>query len=187
MIDTHLTTEFLGRLRAFIRGRVESDADAEDLLQDVLAKLVERGGAVRGSIPAWIFTVARRAIIDRARARSAAARRERGPALGGVTDDAHAAGELARCLLPMLGALDEADRELLRRADMEGHSQAEIAREMKIPLSTVRSRIQRARAKLRAVLADCCAVATDARGRPYHFERRYGKACPGCGPAGGCD
>jgi RNA polymerase sigma-70 factor, ECF subfamily len=195
MSDTLLSDMFLTRLRGFIRRRVGSDADADDLLQDVLAKLVERrtelrdgGEASEERTAAWLYTVARRAIIDRYRAQAAAGRRGE-PALPeelGEAAEADAARELSQCLEPMLEALEAADRDLLRRVDMQGQSQAEIARELGLSVSTVKSRTQRARAKLLAVLSDCCSVATDARGQPYDFELRRGKSCPRCGPGGGC-
>ena len=54
------------RLRSFIRRRVTSDADADDLLQDVFAELVE---AYRLLMPiefvtGWLFRVARNRITD---------------------------------------------------------------------------------------------------------------------------
>jgi RNA polymerase sigma factor (sigma-70 family) len=54
------------RLRSFIRRRVANDADADDLLQDVLAELVE---AYRLLMPiefvtGWLFRVARNRITD---------------------------------------------------------------------------------------------------------------------------
>jgi RNA polymerase sigma factor (sigma-70 family) len=54
------------RLRSFIRRRVANDADADDLLQDVFAELVE---AYRLLMPiefvtGWLFRVARNRITD---------------------------------------------------------------------------------------------------------------------------
>ena len=49
-----LTREFLDRLWAFARGRVRTDADADDVVQDVLMKLVAQGAGlalhVRGQL-----------------------------------------------------------------------------------------------------------------------------------------
>src|SRR4051812_15974627 len=56
------------RLMRFIRVRVSSDADAEDVLQDVwqqLATTLEAGPIEQ--VGAWLFTVARNRIIDRYR------------------------------------------------------------------------------------------------------------------------
>lgn len=58
-----------GRLRRFIRRRVANDTDADDLLQDVLASLVEAEAWTRPieQVTAWLYRTARNAIIDRSR------------------------------------------------------------------------------------------------------------------------
>ena len=59
----------MGRgLMRFIRVRVASDADAEDVMQDVWQQLVTalNAGAVE-QVGAWLYTVARNRIIDRYR------------------------------------------------------------------------------------------------------------------------
>jgi len=52
----------------FIRARVSSEADAEDVLQDVWQQLATtlQAGPIE-QVGAWLFTVARRRIIDRSR------------------------------------------------------------------------------------------------------------------------
>lgn len=54
------------RLFQFIRKRVKNDADAEDLLQDVLLQLSNNDDLVKPirQVSAWLFTVARNKIID---------------------------------------------------------------------------------------------------------------------------
>jgi len=56
------------KLMGFIRARVSSQADAEDVLQDVWQQLATtlQAGPIE-QVGAWLFTVARRRIIDRAR------------------------------------------------------------------------------------------------------------------------
>ena len=56
------------RLMRFIRARVRSDADAEDVIQDVWQQLATTlsNGPV-DQIGAWLYTVARNRIIDRSR------------------------------------------------------------------------------------------------------------------------
>ncbi len=57
-----------GRLRRFVRARVPSDAEAEDVVQDVWARFISALD-VRPveQAAAWLFTVARNRIIDRSR------------------------------------------------------------------------------------------------------------------------
>ncbi|MEO0631301.1 MAG: sigma factor [Planctomycetota bacterium] len=63
-MDDVLSARFRARLLAFIRRRVASDADAEDLLQHVLMRFVESGPIEDAAGPSWLFTTARRAVID---------------------------------------------------------------------------------------------------------------------------
>jgi RNA polymerase sigma-70 factor (ECF subfamily) len=180
------SAEFQDRLRAFVRRRVQSDADADDVVQDVLTKLVTNGPEPSGSVHAWLFTVARHAIIDRSRTR-----REHAD-LGAIElaeeppEGEGAAGELARCLGPMMAALSDDDRLVLTRVDLGGESQADFARELGVSASGLKSRVQRARSRLRAVLESCCSVARDQRGRPIEYERRAGTACPCRGAGSAC-
>src|ERR1019366_4812941 len=65
---TQIVSELGARLSRFIRARVRTEADAEDVLQDVWQRLITAldAGAVE-QIGAWLYTVARNRIIDRAR------------------------------------------------------------------------------------------------------------------------
>jgi RNA polymerase sigma-70 factor (ECF subfamily) len=182
-----LTTEFLTRLRAFIRRRVRSDHDAEDIMQDVLAKFVQHDSSIdTQSVYAWIFTVARRAVIDQIRASShqevAGADVAHRPA-GDLEDNPSVTAELARCMEPMLESLDSEDRIILQRADMLGESQADLAHELGMSNSGLKSRVQRARRKLRSILEDCCVIERDRIGQPAEFSRRTDRPCP----CDGCD
>lgn len=179
--------EFITRLRAFARRRARTEHDAEDIVQDVLTKLVQREGSVSArSAEAWLFTVTRRAIIDQAR------RRTPGEALPGdgsfasdIATEPSAVADLARCLEPMLLELGAEDRALLRRVDMLGESQADIARELKLSASGLKSRVQRARHRLRVVVDRCCAIEYDRRGLPIDFARRRPGSCACDGPSCG--
>jgi RNA polymerase sigma-70 factor, ECF subfamily len=176
---TGLSTEFMARLRAFVRRRVRADSDVDDLVQDVLYKLIQQGeGAIKGSVHAWLFTVARRAIIDRYRGRKAAGQLDATREPASVEETESAVSELARCLQPMLGSLAREDRSLLVRVDKNGETQADLARELGLSPSTVKSKVQRARVRLRRTLEDCCSLELDARGEPMDYKRRPGRSCP---------
>lgn len=56
------------RLWRYIRGRVASNADADDVMQDVLAQLAALSGPVDVAA-GWLYTVARNRLIDRYRKR----------------------------------------------------------------------------------------------------------------------
>jgi RNA polymerase sigma factor (sigma-70 family) len=58
--------DYSNRLFGFIRKRVNTEADAEDVLQDVFFQLVGNTKPIN-QISAWLFTVARNKITDRQR------------------------------------------------------------------------------------------------------------------------
>src|SRR5690242_18237010 len=58
--------EYSKRLLGFIRKRVRTDEDAEDILQDVFYQFVGNTTPIE-QVTAWLFTVARNKITDKKR------------------------------------------------------------------------------------------------------------------------
>lgn len=98
-------------------------------------------------------------------------------------DEGTAVRELAACMTPMLQRLPPAYREAIRLTELEGLNQAEAARRSGVSVSGMKSRVQRGRRQLRAVLEDCCRIELDRRGGVVTFDRRdseAGDSCKGC-------
>ena len=139
---------------------------------------------------AWVYRTARNVIIDHYR--SSTAWRE---LASGDTDDLAAADapdlsvdeerialqELAMCLTPMLRQLQPAYREAVTLTDLEGITQAEAAERVGVSLSGMKSRVQRGRRQLKAVLEACCRVDLDHRGSIVGYKRREPDSCTRCG------
>ena len=191
-------TEFGDRLRTFIARRVNSEADADDILQDVFLRIHRRAGTVerRERLVSWLFQVTRNAIADYYRAPG---RRElpsgvpqdlegRGDHTWDWGDDSDVASpavrhELAACLAPMIAQLPPLYREAVRVVDLEGLPQQEAAR-VGITVSGMKSRVQRGRQALEHLLHACCQFDLDAGGRVTDYQ----PLGDGCGPcAQGCE
>jgi RNA polymerase sigma-70 factor (ECF subfamily) len=189
--------ELQGNLRAFIARRVQNQADVDDLVQRVLLQIVKGLDTLRdaGRLHAWVYRTARNVIIDYYR--SAGSRREHAagnaedleaadgpPGLASLNDDdGTALRELAACLAPMLARLSPASQEAIRLIDLEGETQHEAARRVGLSLSGMKSRVQRGRQELRAVLEACCRIDLDRRGGIAAYAARHPDAC-GCGGCG---
>jgi len=136
------------------RGLVTSEAEAEDLAQDVWLELARGSGPI-AHLRALAASVARRLAGHRRAAERAREERERryarGEALPGP-DELVEVLDVQRLLLEELRALDEVHRTPLVLHYHEGLSAAEIARRAGVPASTVRSQLERAHAELRARL-----------------------------------
>ena len=148
------------RLRVYVARRIDP-AEADDVVQSVMVKLLERRGDIGpDSVRAWLFAVTRNAVAEYYR------RHRPSVDLDSFGDIAEPEGDpverrmgaLADCLEPMLRTLGEGDAGVLRRVDLEGAAQVELATELGVPLSTLKSRVQRARTRLRAAFDSCCAI-----------------------------
>nr|WP_305800354.1 sigma factor-like helix-turn-helix DNA-binding protein [Thiolapillus sp.] len=75
-----------------------------------------------------------------------------------------AVDSLAECLPRALQDLDAADREAIKLCDLECMKQAEYARAKGISLAGAKSRVQRARRRLKQALQACCQIRYDESG-----------------------
>lgn len=183
--------ELATRLRPFIRRRVASEPDADDVLQDVLLR-VHRGLPSlhdEDRFGPWMYRIARTTIADHLRGRlrhpvaargAVAERLDEATEPFGEDEDA-VAGEVAQYLAFFVASLPSPYREALTLTELEGRTQREAAQMLGISLSGMKSRVQRGRARLRAMLEACCELAVDARGKVIACEpRRAGELPRGC-------
>ena len=179
---------FRERLKGFVLRRVPEEQDAEDILQEVFLKIHARLDTLddQEKLEPWLFQITRNAITDHYR------KLAKGPVSGDVPEetleaeqeqaDAVAPARLIRsCLLPMLDALPETAREALVMTEVEEITQKEMAERLGISFSGAKSRVQRAREKLKDVLLECCHLEFDRRGNVIGYELRS-PDCRFCSP-----
>ena len=164
--------EHEAELRGWLRHRLGKAADAEDLLQDVFLKAIRQGERFCAitNARAWLYEVARNALADRMRlARDTVELPEN---LSADTEDAAAVDSLAACLPRVLSELSSEDREAITLCDLERLPQEEYARRKGLSLPGAKSRVQRARKRLREQLTLSCRVSLDAAGQVNDFVPR---------------
>ena len=196
MPDVSLSTEDVwSELRANIRGfvgrRVRQPADVDDIVQRVFLQVHRALPTLRDSdrLHAWVYQTTRRAIADYYRAPSHTREVPAGAAVdlaSYVADaaddvaDESALQELSTCLKPLIRSLGPADREALQLVEFEGVTQVEAAERLGLSVSGMKSRVQRARQQLRAIVDACCEVELDRRGSITSYAPRRSSACE-CG------
>lgn len=186
--------QFKDQLRRFLRARLPSDADADDVLHDVFLRLydsADRLGEVE-HVQGWIYTLARRAVADVYRARrrhptdpvdpsdDVLERISDGPSsalLSPYSGDHDVHEEVLSWLRPMIDALPEMYAVPLRMADVEGKTQQEVADALGLSLSGAKSRVQRARKRLGEQIRRCCEIEFGPEGRAVAFRHRQETRC----------
>jgi RNA polymerase sigma-70 factor (ECF subfamily) len=169
-----LWDQYSTRLRAFIRSRVWDDAEAEDILQEVFIR-IHRHLCCQpewNKPKSWIYQIARNLIIDHYRRRRETVELpESLPAEPDLPEEDPEA-VLALSLREMIDGLPEHYRQALLLTEYQGLSQKQLAERLGISLSGAKSRVQRARERLRDMLLRCCHFEFDRRGRIMDYYQR---------------
>jgi RNA polymerase sigma-70 factor (ECF subfamily) len=155
-------------LRAFLQSRIHDVPQAEDLLQDVFIKALAEGGKFCDleNARAWLFRVAKNQLIDFQRTRKE---------YDEISDKAVENNEkppvanLATCLPVALGKMNAEDQEIIQRCDLDGMNQSDYAELKELSLTGAKSRIQRARKRLKDELRISCRIIFDDEGNVCCF------------------
>lgn len=144
--------EVLPNIRRFAMSLTHSLADADDLLQSTVERLLSRGLPADAVLLPYALTVCRNLWVDEIRARRTREAAKDEPAVIGeqVTHGEQTAiGELSlREAQAALAELPAEQRAVLELVSVEGCSYKEAASILEVPIGTVMSRLARARAAL---------------------------------------
>jgi RNA polymerase sigma-70 factor (ECF subfamily) len=142
----------LGGLRKFCYSLTGNAADADDLLQTTVERVLDKGMPEDAHAAKWAYRICKNAWIDELRSREV---RGRYPQLvveqldGSPSAEQAASGE--REIAAVSDALDkipQQQRLALTLVAIEGKTYAEAAEILEVPVGTIMSRIARARRKL---------------------------------------
>lgn len=164
-----------GELRAWVRGRLGNGHDTEDMVQELFLKALrhDKKFCEISNARAWLFEVTRNALVDRLRLKKEQV--ELPYDLASETNESAAVDNLAACLPRALSELSEEDREVITLCDLEGVNQEDYARLKGLSLPGAKSRVQRARKRLREHLTQACQVRFDEAGKVCCFVPRSPK------------
>ena len=171
------------QLTKYVHKRVSNHSDAEDLLQDILLKVLSNPGpAEADKLLYWVFAIARNQLTDYYRARgrnnhNVSVEEEQMPAADEEDISAGVKEALRGVLGELIGTLSEQDQHALRTVDLNGTSQKDFALGLGVDYTTAKSRVQRARQRLRLALERCCKIELDRRGAPTACEPRESSDC----------
>lgn len=159
----------------YIRYLVRNAADAEDLAQEVFLRAHSNRETLRDAqaMESWLFQIATHASIDRMRQRARAAERAPSQPVEDLTiSDRNQPSaltvvqqsEMSACVQKYVAKLSDAHKAVLLMHDTDGLTAVEIAELLKLPVTTVKMRLHRARRQLQATLNDACSFESDERG-----------------------
>jgi RNA polymerase sigma-70 factor, ECF subfamily len=160
-------------LRNYLRHRIGDDQVADDLLQEVFVKAIQRSKqfCALDNTRAWLFQVARNALIDHYRLKREVIELPEDTPQPELEHEPIQA--LSTCVARVLTELSAEDRDIIEQCDLEAVKQKDYAAAHGLSLPAVKSRLLRARERMRARMSTACQVRLDDRGRvESHIPRK---------------
>jgi len=183
MSDASVTTciesiweEFSTPLKSFIKRRVKNDQDADDILQNVFYKIHNSISNLRETdkIHAWVYRITRNALVDFYRIQKSEADIIELPEdiISETEDELTANYEIAQCLKAMVKHLPEKYKQAIILTEFQNLTQKELGERMGLSVSGAKSRVQRARVRLKEMLLGCCHLEFDRLGNVIDYKRK---------------
>lgn len=155
----------------YVKKRINSLEDAEDLTQEVFYKLSKSETDNVESVKSWVYTIAKNTITDYYRKKKFPTTSEvEEIAFSDEMVDESAVEELSKCVTQFVNELPEDYRSIIVLSELEEIPQKEIAERLNMNYVTVRSKIQRGRKKLKGIFSDCCNIRQGGKGSILDYE-----------------
>jgi len=160
-----LWDEFCAPLKKFIRRRVPSEQDTEDILQEVFARIFGSISSLKdgNKLDAWVYQIARNAIADYYQS----------------DDVLSPSRELTSCLRPIINSLPEKYKQAILLTEFQNLTQRELSERLGLSLSGAKSRVRRARSLLKKTLLGCCRLEFDRLGNIIDYTHKT-NSCKFC-------
>src|SRR6516164_6867462 len=174
-----IAQQFRAEIFAYIKSKVSDPAIADDLTQETFVKVGRAlaKGATPEHFRGWLYQIARNTTIDflmESRRfvplKDSTLNREASQSEASDSDDGEFRKNLFSYTLNVIKTLPVEDREVLVLTEIDGLSREELAAELKISLTAAKSRVHRARTKLRKAIEKCCRLVTDPYGRVIDWQ-----------------
>jgi RNA polymerase sigma-70 factor (ECF subfamily) len=136
-------------------------AEAHDIVHDAFVAVAQRAGQYTralGTVEGWLIALVRNLAIDRMRRRNRRGTLERDvifhePQVAVESPEERVSGaEDAARVRQLLGSLPRMQRDMVKQAYFEGLTYAQIAERERVPVGTVKSRVNRALVSMRDAL-----------------------------------
>lgn len=185
---TTIYKRFHQDLLGYVKSKVRSREDAEDIVQNVFIKISSNINKLTAEVKLknWIFTITRNAIIDYYRVNATKKKVAVSHEIDAnifESDDPDPTKGLDQCMNSMIGLLPEQYRDIITDSEIKGVSQKDLAHKYGMTYPSMRSRVQRGRERLKQLFYNCCFIETDKHGNILSAQRRTDcdgpcKPCP---------
>jgi RNA polymerase sigma-70 factor (ECF subfamily) len=178
--------EFSSQIRGYLLKKVKVEDDADDLLQDIFIKIHSKLGGLKDEkkLAPWIYQMVRNSLTDYYRKNnletSEFKEESTESSIDETSDDIYSAC-VSGCLQVFMNRLPDKYKVPLELSDIRGLKQKDIAEQMDLSYSGLKSRVQRGREMIKDMFLDCACITQHNNG--IDVDTNYDtKSCEICNP-----
>lgn len=169
--------DYYPQLKRFVSNRINNQADAEDVVQQVFIKINDHIDDLKDDqkLTSWIYQIARNSMVDYFRKEKWNDELLDQHQTTDEYDEPDLAQEVIACFESVIQQLPEKYKVALELSMLKGISQKELSEQLGISYSGAKSRVQRGREMLKELLTGCCHIESDHYGNiiDFHIKWRY--------------
>ena len=156
-LTENIWNEFSLDLRKFVKSKLKDSYIAEDILQDIFYKIHNNINQLKDNskLGSWVYQIAKNSITDFFRQEQKAQevlmelKKEKDFSLDNASNEI-----LSYCMEFFVSQLPEIYKNAIQLTEYNNVSQVELAKKENISISAAKSRVQRARAKLKKIIKE---------------------------------
>ena len=159
--------QFYKELKGYVYSRTKDKSDTEDILQDVFVKIILKIEQISEAqnLRQYLYGIVRNSVADYYRSKKTHLPiSEQNIQLTEAEEDRLTERITDKCVQRFIHQLPEKYKSALLRTEFENVPQKELALQLNISYSALKSRVQRGREKLKEMLINCCAIQNDSHG-----------------------
>ncbi len=157
----------------FIKKRINSPEDSEDITQEVILKLSNSDLKNVDNVKSWGYTIAKNSITDYYRKKKNNNSHIEEFSIEEELDEQDVTLELSEHIRTFIDQLPEEYRNIMTLSELDNIPQKEIAASLSMNYVTVRSKIQKGRMKLKDLLTDCCTITQGGKGSIIEYKSNH--------------
>ena len=160
--------EFSERVSSHLLRKIRNKGDVDDLMQDIFTKIHTHLPHLRErqKLSSWIYRIADNTLVDYYR-KSPGRETEfdENKNVQEMTEGEDPLSGIEGCLEAFIARLPIKYRVPLVMSDVEGKSQKDIAEELNMSCSGIKSRVQRGREMIKDMFVECCKLSVGKDGK----------------------
>ncbi|GIQ61241.1 RNA polymerase sigma factor SigZ [Flavobacterium collinsii] len=162
--------DYKSSLLGYVKKRIDDPDDAKDILQEVLLKSYQycSNGKEVIYLKSWLYKITQNAILDYYKKTNN--KRITDFDIKEEIEEQSLIGEASDYVKVLLRLIPDKYAKPLYMSDIEGVDQKLIAKQLQLSLPNTKSRIQRARVKLKDKFLECCIVGFNESGEMDSFD-----------------